>query len=134
MTPPVESVAVQTGQHTAEGPLTGHQIPAGERVVTGADTSQDLLTHTGRPLPDRRHRVIAHDQSRARDQHQDHDEGMATAPHRAGVGHLAEPLHQRRRHGPRVRGEFGLPQGQIRELVKNRTDRRRYRHERDSWT
>jgi hypothetical protein len=48
------------------------------------------------------------------------------------VRHPREPVGQRRRQDLRVSGEFDLPQRQIGEVVNNRADRARYRHEHDS--
>jgi hypothetical protein len=96
---------------------------------------QDILRGPRRPLPDRGHRVVTRYQRGAGGQDKDHQQRVPKTPQPPRVGHLSEPVEQRRRHrqringhrprGDRVRGEFGFPQGQIGEVVNNRVDRGR---------
>ncbi|GAA3507647.1 hypothetical protein FHR32_007381 [Streptosporangium album] len=46
---------------------------------------------------------------------------------------LPEPAEQRRFHQDRIGFQLGFPQDQVGELVKDRVDRGRYRHEHDSY-
>jgi hypothetical protein len=120
----VQGVTVQAGKDPAEGPLAGHQIPAGQRVEAGTEAGQHLLRGAARPLPDRRDRVVAHDQGRARGQHQDHQQRMPAAPHGTRIRHRSQPISQSRGHPRRIGREFGLPQGQIGEVVNGRANQR----------
>jgi len=119
----IQTVTVDQGQDPTERGLAGHQIPASPPVPAGPDPSQNILAGTRGPLPDRRQRVVTHNQRRARRQHQNHHQRMLTTPRITRIRHLFQPPGQRRHHHLRIGGKFGFPQRQIRKAVNSRVDR-----------
>jgi len=124
----VQPVTVQIAQHPPEGPFAGHHVPAPPRVPPGPQPGQNLLRGAVRPLPDRRHRVVADHQRRARRQHQDHDQLMTKPAPPAPIHHPRQARDQRRRrwtpHTRRTRLDPGILPSQISQLAKNSTKRR----------
>jgi hypothetical protein len=128
----VQGGGVQVGRNPAEGPLAGRHEPITQRVPASADPFEFLLRGARRPLPYRRHGVVAHDQRCARGQDQNYHQRVASATSLPSIRNLQQPPDQRGFHHGGPGGQLGLPQRQILQLVKGRGDRGRYGHERDS--